>query len=85
MNFCPIRDIQDYYIRLTSDDSGKLSLAKSILFWGSFSAGIIVWKMAILGTLTAEIFGLFLAFVSGHTLTSKWLDGKAQVSDNIDK
>lgn len=81
MNFCPIRDAQDYYIRLTSDDSGKLSLAKSILIWTAITAFIVVWKLAVTGNLTIEFFSVFLAWGSGHTLTSKWLDTKS-VADN---
>lgn len=72
-----------YYINLTSDDSGKLSLSKSILFWTAVTGGAIVWKLTLQEKLTIDFFIAFLAWGSGHTLTSKFLDTKNQKETTV--
>ena len=70
-----------YYRDLTSDDTGRLSLAKSILFWTAFTAGCVVWKLTVQGKLELDYFIVFLTWGSGHQLTSKWLDAKSNKED----
>jgi hypothetical protein len=69
---------RNYYIQLTSDDSGRPSLSKSILFWTAFTAGCIMWKLTVTEKLSIDYLIVFLTWGSGHQLTSKFLDIKGE-------
>jgi len=77
MSWCPIKDTKSYIVELTTDDSGRKSLSKTITFWAFIFSTLFCWKLIIMGGFGVEYFTAYLASAAGHGLLSKFLDGKA--------
>ena len=76
--------LKDYYLELTSDDSGKISLSKTMLFLGFIFISLYMWKLMVMKEITIEFFVTYIGFISGHQLISKKLDkagNKIEVSE----
>ncbi len=63
--------------QLLSDDTSKLSLSKTMLFFGWLFVSGYMLRLIIGKEFSPEYLVIYIAFVSGQHLTSKWLDGKA--------
>ena len=85
MKFCPLRDLKNYIAELTTDDSGRPSLAKTILFWGMICSSLFCWKLIIMGGFTPEFFGIFMVGITGSHGLSKYLDTKSLNTDSTEK
>lgn len=68
--------IKNHIIELITDDSGRVSLSKTVLFCGMISASLFCWKLIILGGFNETYFGLYLAAICGHANWSKIIDNK---------
>jgi hypothetical protein len=62
--------------QLITDDSGRLSLAKTMLACGWLFVSGFIWKLIVTKTMTESYLVIYIALISGHQLTSKWLDKK---------
>lgn len=62
---------------LLTDDTGRLSLSKTMLFGGWIFVSCYMIRLIVSHQFTPEYLVLYIAFISGQHLTSKWLDGKA--------
>jgi len=69
-----IHKIGSLHRELLSDASGKLQLAKVMLWFGFLFLSAFVWKLILTRTLTIDYFVVYAGFVSGHQLVSKYLD-----------
>lgn len=63
----------DYF---TDETSGKASITRTLQMLGGLTATWIVVKMAVLGTITAEIFGIYLAALGVSAAWSKYIGAK---------
>lgn len=71
-----IKTLFNYIKELTTDDSGRPSLVKNILFWGFISSTAIMWKLTVMGGMSVEYFGAYLMLVCTQHLSNKYLDNK---------
>ncbi len=69
-----LREVQCWHADLIRDEGGRPSLAKQNLFIGALIASVVVVKSMYLGTLTLEMFSMYLLFMTGHHLLSKAVD-----------
>jgi hypothetical protein len=60
--------------QLITDDSGRLSLAKTMLAFGWLFVSAFIWKLIMTRTMTEAYLVIYIALISGQHLTSKWLD-----------
>ncbi len=61
---------------LLTDDTKKLSLSKTMLFGGWLFVSGYMLRLIVEKEFTPEYLVIYIAFVSGQHLTSKWLDSK---------
>ena len=62
--------------QLITDDSGRLSLAKTMLALGWLFVSAFIWKLIVTKTMNESYLVIYIALISGQHLTSKWLDKK---------
>jgi hypothetical protein len=67
-------DQDNYFKQLLKDNSGRYSLAKSLLAVGFLVVTGVFISYAVLGTLTYDFIVTYIMFISGHTLVSKGID-----------
>jgi hypothetical protein len=70
--------IGSWHREILSDDKGKLSLPRVMLWFGFIFLSAFIWKLIITHTLTIDYFVVYAGFVSGHSLVSKYLDRTGQ-------
>ena len=61
---------------LITDDSGRLSLAKTQLALGFLFVSAFLWELIVTKTITPEYLIIYVTFVSGGHLASKWIDNR---------
>jgi hypothetical protein len=61
---------------LITDDSKRLSLAKTMLLCGWLFVSGFIWKLIVQNQMTPEYLVIYIALISGQHLASKWLDKK---------
>lgn len=63
---------------LSDNSTGKYSAGKIVLMLTSVAATVFMWKLIIAGGMSLDFFIAYLAFGSGHSNISKWLDKKTK-------
>jgi hypothetical protein len=66
---------------LITDDSGRLSLSKTMLGFGWLFVSAFVWNLIVTRQMTPEYLVIYIALISGQHLTSKWLDSRQPNDD----
>ena len=61
---------------LLTDDTGRLSLTKTMLLGGWLFVSGYMLRLIVSHQFTPDYLIIYIAFISGQHLTSKWLDGK---------
>lgn len=63
---------------LQDNNTGKYSHAKVIAMCGFLAATVFIWKLIIIGGMSAEYFMIYVAYCTGHQTINKFLDGKTK-------
>lgn len=80
--WCFFGRIMDWKTELTTDESGRESLAKNTLFFGFIASTLFCAKLIIMGGFDSTFFGLYLAAFVTHSSINKWIDNKKSNGNN---
>lgn len=70
--------MKDFFIKLVSDEKGNISSMRFLnVLIGVCSCGMM-WKMVLLGSADATVWGLWLAYGGGVASWGKYVEHKAK-------